>query len=386
MTEVAKEESKISLKKIKKPISSNKSHDGKTVLKDAAERIKRLQRKPKPVDAEKDGKKKKGKKGREVIKRELKRGVVYLGHLPHGFYEDELKGFFAQFGTVTRVKVSRSPKTGKSKGYAFVEFTHDEVAKIVAETMNNYLMFERLVKAQYIPPEKVSPQMFPKRHMTEENYVALNRRNSAIARQNTVPTDKKKMKHLGRIYHRLSLSINNLKKMGIEYFPQVYLPHSATESSEPEAIPQLVPIAADATEETVVASTVATQEEPKSETVAETVPESKSESVAEPKAEAVPEPKAEAVPESKAEAVPETKAEAVPEPKTEAAPEPKTEAAPEPEVKTVPEPEAKTVPAPTAKAGSKAATGTPAKKTAEPTATITPRVTRSRATRKTPSE
>ena len=43
MTEVAKEESKISLKKIKKPISSNKSHDGKTVLKDAAERIKRLQ-------------------------------------------------------------------------------------------------------------------------------------------------------------------------------------------------------------------------------------------------------------------------------------------------------------------------------------------------------
>ena len=320
-----------------------------------------------------------------------------MGHLPHGFYEDELKGFFAQFGTVTRVKVSRSPKvnyiynpilfhtnafilsqTGKSKGYAFVEFTHDEVAKIVAETMNNYLMFERLVKAQYIPPEKVSPQMFPKRHMTEENYVALNRRNSAIARQNTVPTDKKKMKHLGRIYHRLSLSINNLKKMGIEYFPQVYLPHSATESSEPEAIPQLVPIAADATEETVVASTVATQEEPKSETVAETVPESKSESVAEPKAEAVPEPKAEAVPESKAEAVPETKAEAVP--------EPKTEAAPEPEVKTVPEPEAKTVPAPTAKAGSKAATGTPAKKTAEPTATITPRVTRSRATRKTPSE
>merc|ERR1712191_8292 len=227
---------------------------------------------------------------------------------------------------------------------------------------NNYLMFERLVKAQYIPPEKVSPQMFPKRHMTEENYVALNRRNSAIARQNTVPTDKKKMKHLGRIYHRLSLSINNLKKMGIEYFPQVYLPHSATESSEPEAIPQLDPIAADATEETVVASTVATQEEPKSETVAETVPESKSESVAEPKAEAVPEPKAEAVP------------------------EPKTEAAPEPEVKTVPEPEAKTVPAPTAKAGSKAATGTPAKKTAEPTATITPRVTRSRATRKTPSE
>ena len=43
MTSVPKEESVIKLKKIKKPISSNKSHDAKTVLKDAAARIKRLQ-------------------------------------------------------------------------------------------------------------------------------------------------------------------------------------------------------------------------------------------------------------------------------------------------------------------------------------------------------
>jgi len=43
MTAVSKEESVIKLKKVKKPITSNKSHDGKTVLKDAAERIKRLQ-------------------------------------------------------------------------------------------------------------------------------------------------------------------------------------------------------------------------------------------------------------------------------------------------------------------------------------------------------
>ena len=45
-----------------------------------------------------------------------------------------------------------------------MEFADDEVAKIVAETMNNYLMFERLVKAQYIPPEKVHPAMFPNYH------------------------------------------------------------------------------------------------------------------------------------------------------------------------------------------------------------------------------
>lgn len=40
-------------------------------------------------------------------------------------------------------------QTGGSKGYAFVEFDCDEVAKIVAETMNNYLMGERLLKCEY---------------------------------------------------------------------------------------------------------------------------------------------------------------------------------------------------------------------------------------------
>lgn len=39
-------------------------------------------------------------------------------------------------------------QTGRSKGYAFVEFEYDEVARIVAETMNNYLMFDKLLKCE----------------------------------------------------------------------------------------------------------------------------------------------------------------------------------------------------------------------------------------------
>jgi hypothetical protein len=41
---------------------------------------------------------------------EIKRGVVYLGHLPFGFFEAQLKSFFSQFGEVTRLRVSRSKK------------------------------------------------------------------------------------------------------------------------------------------------------------------------------------------------------------------------------------------------------------------------------------
>ena len=34
------------------------------------------------------------------------------------------------------MRLSRSKHNGRSKGYAFIEFLHDEVAKIVAEAMH----------------------------------------------------------------------------------------------------------------------------------------------------------------------------------------------------------------------------------------------------------
>lgn len=33
-----------------------------------------------------------------------------------------------------------------SRGYAFIEFEFKEVAKVVAETMDNYLMFHKILK------------------------------------------------------------------------------------------------------------------------------------------------------------------------------------------------------------------------------------------------
>ncbi|XP_037092984.1 MKI67 FHA domain-interacting nucleolar phosphoprotein-like [Pollicipes pollicipes] len=90
----------------------------------------------------------------------VKTGVIYITHIPHGFYEDEMSGFFSQFGKVLRVCVARSSKTGNSKGYGYVQFMDQEVAKIAAETMNNYLMFEKIVKCKVLPPEQVTPATF----------------------------------------------------------------------------------------------------------------------------------------------------------------------------------------------------------------------------------
>lgn len=80
-----------------------------------------------------------------------KPGVVYVGRIPHGFYEAQMREYFTQFGTISRLRVSRNKKTGASKHFAFIEFESDEVAKIVAETMDNYLMFGHILKCKYAP-------------------------------------------------------------------------------------------------------------------------------------------------------------------------------------------------------------------------------------------
>jgi len=50
-----------------------------------------------------------------------------VGHIPHGFYEAAMGGFFGQFGKILNLRLSRSKKTGRSKGYGFIEFEDEEV-------------------------------------------------------------------------------------------------------------------------------------------------------------------------------------------------------------------------------------------------------------------
>ncbi|EGD91469.1 hypothetical protein H112_01274 [Trichophyton rubrum D6] len=87
-------------------------------------------------------------------------GTVYVGRIPHGFYEDEMRAYFSQFGDISRLRLSRNRTTGKSKHYAFIEFTSSSVAKVVAATMQNYLMFGHILKCMYIPTDKVHADMW----------------------------------------------------------------------------------------------------------------------------------------------------------------------------------------------------------------------------------
>jgi len=94
---------------------------------------------------------------------------IYIGHLAHGFYEKEMRGFFGQFGKVYRLKLFRSQKTNNSKGYAFVEFEDAETAKIVAEALDGYYLNEKRLVAHVIPPEKLHDGMFKRRKPKDED-------------------------------------------------------------------------------------------------------------------------------------------------------------------------------------------------------------------------
>lgn len=146
------------------------------------------------------------------------RGLIYLGHIPHGFFEDQMKDYFSQFGRVTKVRLVRSSKTGISRGYGYVEFQHPDVAKIAAETMNNYLMCGRLLKATYIPPEKQHIGFFAGKNWTKTKYPKLiNRRKITIIRNSIISDDKhkqytkKNLRNLTKLEEKLKEKGINLK-------------------------------------------------------------------------------------------------------------------------------------------------------------------------------
>lgn len=101
-----------------------------------------------------------GRKLPELKQLENSSPVLYIGRIPHGFYEKEMEAYFGQFGTIKRLRISRNKKTGKSRHFGFIEFESPEVAKIVADTMHNYLLFEHLLQVFVVPSEHVHPRLW----------------------------------------------------------------------------------------------------------------------------------------------------------------------------------------------------------------------------------
>jgi len=148
------------------------------------------------------------------------RGVVYISHIPHGFYEKQMREFFSQFGSVTNLRLGRSKKTGKSCGFAFVEFKYLEVATIVSESMNNYLMFDKILKCSVVPAEKCSPAMFrnkikPNRPPGKEKRIKEKKLLNSV--QDEASVEKRRTRQI----EKMNSTLKKLKDAGIDYNFQI---------------------------------------------------------------------------------------------------------------------------------------------------------------------
>jgi len=148
------------------------------------------------------------------------RAVIYISHIPHGFYEKAMRAFFGQFGSVTNLRLGRSKKTGRSCGFAFVEFKYREVAEVVAESMNNYLMFDRLLKCSVVPKERTSKAIFRGKVKEQKppGKMAMMKHKRLV---NAVKCDETVQRRQVRQAKRVKKSMAKLEKAGIKYNFQI---------------------------------------------------------------------------------------------------------------------------------------------------------------------
>lgn len=141
-------------------------------------------------------------------------GVVYLGRIPHGFYEEQMQAYFTQFGPISRLRLSRNKKTGASKHFAFIEFENKETAQVAAETMNNYLLFGHILKCKVVPEDEVHESLF---EGANKQYRVLPRAQVAQLKSER-PRSRAKWESLKeKSASLLSARMKRLNDMGINY-------------------------------------------------------------------------------------------------------------------------------------------------------------------------
>ena len=61
---------------------------------------------------------------------------IYLGNIAWSMTEDAVEALFAEFGTVSSVKIITDKYSGRSKGFGFVEMDDDAAAQAAIDALN----------------------------------------------------------------------------------------------------------------------------------------------------------------------------------------------------------------------------------------------------------
>uniref|UniRef100_A0A7S4NN50 RRM domain-containing protein n=1 Tax=Guillardia theta TaxID=55529 RepID=A0A7S4NN50_GUITH len=143
----------------------------------------------------------------EKEKKARGRGVIYIGHIPHGFYKEQQYQFFSQYGKVTRLRLARNRKTGAYKGYGWVEFDDAAVAHEMAEKFNKYNVHGKSLHIHVVPNDQVHPELF---RNCERDFVKVNTPQRIRQRESRSKTLIQKIKALKRQLQKAALAQRQL--------------------------------------------------------------------------------------------------------------------------------------------------------------------------------
>jgi len=77
---------------------------------------------------------------------------IYVGNLPYGMSEEELRQTFESFGEVTNVNVIKDKFTGESRGFGFVEMASKEEAQAAISGLSGTEMGGRTLNVNEARP------------------------------------------------------------------------------------------------------------------------------------------------------------------------------------------------------------------------------------------
>ena len=78
---------------------------------------------------------------------------IYVGNLPFGATEDELRQAFSAYGDVSSVSIIKDQVTGQSRGFGFVEMPNGAEGQAAIDALNGTPMNGRPLKVNEARPK-----------------------------------------------------------------------------------------------------------------------------------------------------------------------------------------------------------------------------------------
>jgi len=109
---------------------------------------------------------------------------LFVGGFPLNMKELELVQLVSPYGTVDTIKIVRDKKTGKCKGYAFLEMSDLAGAENAMDALNGVMLKDKALTLNIVPetvaPPKPAPQKFAPRPAAGERFTRMIKPGEAV--------------------------------------------------------------------------------------------------------------------------------------------------------------------------------------------------------------